>query len=89
MRGRHRLFPRSTSAVDTQHLRIGNAEGFFVGATPMFCHVYVTTSRTLSCYTSDAKGGLAGTYGFDLTDKTVVVYRFGKVQDRHNISTFR
>jgi hypothetical protein len=42
----------------------------------------------MSCNTSDAKGGLAGTYGFDLTDKAVVVFRYGKIQDRHDLSTF-
>jgi hypothetical protein len=88
MDGRRRLFPRSTSGVAPQHLRMGNAEGFFVGATKIFCHVYVTTSKTLSCYTSDPKGGLAGTYGFDLTDKAVVVFRFGNAQDRHTVNTF-
>ena len=87
VRGTHRLFPRTTSSVGTQHLRIGNAEGFFVGATPIFCHVYVTTAKTLSCYSSDPKGGLAGTYGFDLTEMSVVVFRFGKMQDRHDVRT--
>jgi hypothetical protein len=88
MRGTHRLFPRSTSSAGAQHLRLGNADGFFVGATPIVCHVYVAASKTMSCNTSDPKGGLAGTYGFDLTDKAIVVFRYGKMQDRHDLTTF-
>ena len=89
-KGTHRLFPRSTASAHTRHLQVGNSEGFFVGsgAGLTFCHVYVGTAKTLSCYKSDAKGGIAGTYGFDMTDKAVVVFRFGKIQDRHDLQTF-
>jgi len=87
-RGAHRLFPRSTSSAAAKHYSIGNLEGFFVSGTPIVCHVYVTDSKTMSCATQDAKGGLAGTYGFDLTDKAVVVFRYGKIQDRHDLATY-
>lgn len=87
-KGARRLFPRSVSSAHAKHLRVGVNEGFFVGAGLILCHVYVGTATTLSCYKSDAKGGIAGTYGFDMTDKTVVVFRFGKVQDRHDLQTF-
>lgn len=87
-RGARRLFPRSVSSASAKHLRIGVDEGFFVGAGLILCHVYQATATTLSCYKSDAKGGIAGTYGFDMTDKAVVVFRFGRNQDRHDLQTF-
>jgi hypothetical protein len=87
-KGARRLFPRSVSSARAKHLRIGVSQGFFVGAGLILCHVYVATATTLSCYKSDAKGGIAGTYGFDMTDKAVVVFRFGKIQDRHDLQTF-
>jgi hypothetical protein len=87
-KGARRLFPRSVSSARAKHLRVGVSEGFFVGAGLILCHVYVGRATTLSCYKSDAKGGIAGTYGFDMTDKTVVVFRFGKIQDRHDLQTF-
>jgi hypothetical protein len=87
-KGAHQLFPRSISSVRARHLRLGVSDGFFVSPGLILCHVYVATARTLSCYQSDAKGGIAGTYGFDMTDKSVVVFRFGKIQDRHDLQTF-
>jgi hypothetical protein len=87
-KGARRLFPRSVSSARARHLRVGVTDGFFVGAGLILCHVYVGTATTLSCYKSDPKGGIAGTYGFDITDKTVVVFRFGKIQDRHDLQTF-
>ena len=87
-KGARRLFPRSTSSARAKHLQVGNSEGFYAGSGGTFCHVYVGTAKTLSCYKSDAKGGIAGTYGFDLTDKGAVVFRFGKIQDRHDLQTF-
>jgi hypothetical protein len=87
-KGARRLFPRSVSSARAKHLRIGVSQGFFVGAGLILCHVYVATATTLSCYKSDAKGGIAGTYGFDMTDKAVVVFRFGKIQDRHDLQMF-
>jgi hypothetical protein len=87
-KGARRLFPRSVSSARAKHLRVGVSDGFFVGAGLILCHVYVGTATTLSCYKSDPKGGIAGTYGFDMTDKAVVVFRFGKIQDRHDLQTF-
>jgi hypothetical protein len=84
-KGTRRLFPLGARA---RHLRLGDSDGFFVGGGAGFCHVYTATARTLSCYASDAKGGLAGTYGFDISDKSVVVFKFGKIQDRHDLKTF-
>jgi hypothetical protein len=87
-KGTRRLFPRSVSSARARHLRVGVSDGFFVGTGLILCHVYVASARTLSCYKSDPKGGVAGTYGFDITDKAVVVFRFGKIQDRHDLETF-
>jgi hypothetical protein len=87
-KGAHQLYPRSTSSAETRHLQVGVSDGFFVGSGLILCHVYVTTAKTLSCYKSDAKGGIAGTYGFDMNDRSVVVFRFGKIQDRHDLQTF-
>jgi hypothetical protein len=88
MRGAHRLYPRSTASVTGKHVSIGNNEGFFVSGTPIVCHVYISGLKTMSCGTNDPRGGLAGTYGFDLTDKAVVVFRYGKIQDRHDLTKF-
>ena len=55
-KGARPLFPRSVSSGRAKHLRVGVAQGFFVGAGLIFCHVYVGTATTLSCYKSDAKG---------------------------------
>jgi hypothetical protein len=87
-KGARRIFPRSTSSARARHLQVGVSDGFFAGAGLLLCHVYVSTARTLSCYKSDAKGGIAGSYGFDMTDKDVVVFRFGKIQDRHDLQTY-
>jgi hypothetical protein len=87
-KGAHQLFPRSTSSARARHLQVGVSQGFFVGSGLILCHVYVATAKTLSCYKSDAKGGIAGSYGFDMTDTNVVVFRFGKIQDRHDLQTY-
>jgi hypothetical protein len=86
-KGASRLFPRSTSSASARHLQVGVSDGFFAPGL-VLCHVYVSTAKTLSCYKSDAKGGIAGSYGFDMTDKDVVVFRFGKIQDRHDLQTY-
>jgi hypothetical protein len=87
-KGIRHLFPRSTSAAGARHLKVGDQQGFFAGDGMILCHVYTTTARTLSCYKSDAKGGIAGSYGFDISDTSVVVFKFGKIQDRHDLKTF-
>src|SRR5262245_55760388 len=86
-KGARHLFPRSTSSARARHLQVGVRGGFFAPGL-VLCHLYVSTARTLSCYRSYAKGGIAGSYGFDITDKNVVVFRFGKIQDRHDLQTY-
>jgi hypothetical protein len=80
---------RTLFAAHSRHLRLGNLAGFDIGGTPIECHVYDDRARTMSCSTISASGGLPRSYGFDLTDRSVVVFRYGMAADRHVVKTFQ
>jgi hypothetical protein len=70
-------------------LRLGINGGFFVATTPIYCHVYVQGSRVMTCSVATAKGGIPKSRGFDISDRSVVVFRYGVQDDRHPVRTYR
>ena len=71
-----------------RQLALGVNGGFSLAGAPIYCHVYAAPAPTISCSTIEPAGGLPKTYGFDMSDRTVVVFRYGTVHDRHDLRTF-
>jgi hypothetical protein len=72
-----------------QRLRLGVNGGFFVAGQPIYCHVYLQSVKTLDCATITPKGGIPNSHGFDLSDRTLAVFRYGRTNDRHVVRTYR
>jgi hypothetical protein len=70
-------------------LRLGPNGGFFVATTPIYCHVYVANARVMTCSVGTAKGGIPNSRGFDISDHTVFIFRYGSQDDRHLVKTYR
>src|SRR5262245_45799704 len=65
-----------------------NNDGFVVLGTKgagVYCHVYVAGKPTISCALDDPR--VPNSRGFDMTDTSVVVFRYDKSGVRHNIKT--
>ena len=43
---------------------------------------------TMTCSEIEPAGGLANTRGFDISDRSVVVFRYGTAHDRHDLKTY-
>lgn len=55
----------------------------------IYCHVYVAGARTLTCsLLSHGGGGAPKTYGFDISDRSVIVFRYDTSGRRHTSRTF-
>jgi hypothetical protein len=72
-----------------RQLPLGLDGGFSLAGAPIYCHVYAAPAPTITCSTIEPAGGLPRTYGFDMSDKSVVVFRYGMVHDRHDLRSFR
>ena len=79
------------AAVDRkQHMQLHNNDGFILAGSSAYCHVYVVVAvPTLTCALTQAQGGVPGTHGFDISDRSVVVYRYDSARTRHDIRRFR
>ena len=62
--------------------------GFALAGANVYCHVYAAPALTITCSSIEPAGGLPRTYGFDMSDTAVVVFRFGTMHDRHDVKTF-
>ena len=81
-RGSRTLF----STVKPRQLHVNG--GFVLDSGDIYCHVYVAGARTLTCSLVYGGGGPPRTYGFDISDRSVVVFRYNTAGNRHTIKTF-
>jgi hypothetical protein len=78
---------RLTSASKPRVLN--NNNGFDVLGTKgigVYCHVYVPSKPTMSCSLDDPLR-VHNSHGFDMTDRSVVVFHYDQSGDRHNVKT--
>jgi hypothetical protein len=83
-RGSRTLF----AAVKPKQLHTNG--GFILSVGDQYCHVYVAGVPTIDCsLTSANPPNVPNTEGFDMSDRSVVVFRFDKTgYNRHDIKTF-
>jgi hypothetical protein len=80
------IFSRSPSSTSGHHV-LGPNGGFFAPKY-LYCHVYIQGTRIMSCYKETTpKGGDKGSNGFDISDTSVVVFRFPQVAVRQDVKT--
>lgn len=73
----------------TKPRALHNYDGFNVLGTigvGIYCHVYVAGKPTMTC-SRDDPSRLINTQGFDMSDRSVVVFRYDKSGARHDIKT--
>src|SRR5262249_9740171 len=78
-----------SSAVTPRVLH--NYDGFNILGTQgigVYCHVYVAGAPTMSC-SLDAPSRVSTSHGFDMSDRSVVVFRYDQSGLRHNVKTIR
>ena len=78
---------RPLLSTGKQHMQLHNNDGFILAGSSAYCHVYVVVVPTLTCALTLAQGGVPGTHGFDISDRSVVVYRYDSAHTRHDIKT--
>src|SRR5262249_61936019 len=71
-----------------RRMTLGVNAGFVLAGAPTYCHAYAAPAATITCSTIEPAGGLPRTYGFDMSERTVVVFRYGTAHDRHDLQTF-
>jgi hypothetical protein len=79
--------PPSTLKPMQLHVNGGFAN---VGAdnSNVYCHVYVAGTATLDCsLTGAASGHLPNSHGFDISNRSVVVFVFDKAGNRRDVKT--
>jgi hypothetical protein len=72
-----------------KHVRLGANGGFVLASQDIYCHVYVEGVRTLTCSLVYSGGGAPRTHGFDISDRSVVVFRYDAAGNRQDSKTFR
>jgi hypothetical protein len=70
------------------HMQLRVNDGFILAGGSAYCHVYVVVVPTLTCALTEAQGGVPLTHGFDISDRSVVVFRYDSARTRHDIKTF-
>ena len=81
-RGSRTLF----STVKPRQLHVNG--GFVLVSEDIYCHVYVAGARTLTCSLVYGGGGAPKTHGFDISDRSLVVFRYDTAGNRHDTKTF-
>lgn len=77
--------PPTKSAPGRQ---LGVNGGFILANADIYCHVYVAARLpTITCSSVTAAGGVPNTHGFDMTDRSVVVFRYDSMHDRQDPKT--
>ena len=82
-RGSHTRFPATKARV------LHNTDGFVVSGTQgvgLYCHVYVAGKSTMTCSLDDPSL-VHNSSGFDMTDSSVVVFRYDEDLTRHVLKT--
>jgi hypothetical protein len=75
------LFPATKPRV------LHNNDGFDVVGTQgvgLYCHVYAASKPTMSCSLNDPSL-VHNSHGFDMTDRSVVVFRYDTAGNRHDL----
>ena len=86
-KGSTTLFARSASSASGHHILDTN--GSFAADTFLFCHVYIQGGRTTSCYEEPTpQGGEKGSFGFDMSNARVDVFRFPQTGVFQTTKTF-
>jgi hypothetical protein len=68
--------------------QLGVNGGFLLANANIYCHVYVAAQLpTITCSSVTPAGGVPNTHGFDMSDRSVVVFRYGSMHDRHDPKT--
>jgi len=81
-RGSRTLF----STVKPRQLHVNG--GFNLVTDALYCHVWVAGARTLTCSVLYRGGGAPKTHGFDISDRSLVVFRYDTAGNRHDTKTF-
>ena len=69
-------------------MKLGNNGGFIIigqEGNNIYCHVYLSGGLTMSCAVNG--GSSAGARGFDISDGSVVLFRYDGQGNRHNLET--
>ena len=73
----------------TKPRALHNNDGFDVVGTQgvgLYCHVYIASKPTMNSPTHDPSL-VHNSYGFDMTDRSEVVFRYDKAGSRHDLKT--
>jgi hypothetical protein len=62
--------------------------GFILAGGQTYCHVYKTDAPTMTCSLTVPMGGVANSHGFDINDRSVVVFRYDGAHTRHDGKTY-
>jgi hypothetical protein len=77
--------PIPSSGAKARQLRVNG--GSVLVSQDIYCHVYVAGVPTLTCSLLQADGGAPSTHGFDMSDRSVVLFRYDASASRHDIKT--
>jgi len=69
-------------------MRLAVNGGFAPPGASIYCHVYAAPAPTMTCSSIVPAGGIPNTQGFDMSIRSVVVFRYGAMHDRHDVSHF-
>jgi hypothetical protein len=75
-------------AVHRKRMRLSLNGGFITPGSAAYCHVYAAPARTMTCSLIRPKGGIPGTQGFDMSAKSVLVYRYDATGARHDVAHY-
>ena len=79
---------KATPTKSSPGRQLGTDGGFLLANAPIYCHVYVVAQLpTITCSSVTAAGGVPNTHGFDMSDRSVVVFRYGSMHDRQDPKT--
>ena len=68
--------------------QLGVNGGFILANADIYCHVYVAAGLpTITCSSITPVGGVPNTHGFDMTDHSVVVFRYDSMHNRQGPKT--
>ena len=68
--------------------QLGVNDGFILANADIYCHVYVAAGLpTITCSSITPAGGVPNTHGFDMTDQSVVVFRYDSMHNRQDPKT--
>jgi hypothetical protein len=79
---------KATPTKSSPGRQLGVNGGFLLANASIYCHVYVAAQLpTITCSSVTPAGGVPNTHGFDMTDRSVVVFRYDSMHDRQDPKT--